>query len=96
MNTYTVYKNGIPIAKKVFRLQVKAITGISENMLSKCLDSQGSYKQIYTFAIDGEIKDSWEENFEAEWNGVRTAAKLLKTGHGKIDTVNGVKVTVIR
>lgn len=95
MNTYTVYKNGTPIARKVFRLQVKAITGISDTMLNKCIDSQGTYKSTYTFAIDGEIKAPWEEAFETEWNKVRTAAKLLKTRHGKIMEVDGKKVTVI-
>lgn len=35
------------------------------------------------------------EDWEADWNNMITAAKLIKSGHGKIVVKNGKKVTVM-
>lgn len=36
------------------------------------------------------------EKHETEWNEIRTAFKLLQTGHGKLATVNGKKCVVMK
>ena len=92
MNIYTVYDKGKLIAKDILAGEVSRLTGINTSCLYRYKSGktlyQGRYKIIGT--DDGKPKGKTGNKFSdetiKEWEEMRQAADLIKTGKGRIVT----------
>jgi hypothetical protein len=96
MYTYTIIKDGKTIATKLERKKVMEMTGINSTSLSRCINNHEPYLKIFYIHTDGEIPNYWKEDVKKKWGDIQKAVDLIKTCRGKIVTINGRKVTVMK
>lgn len=109
---YNVYENGILVGTKLRPIEAAEIAGCDYGLVSTYAKDGTKFQGIYLFEIaetvecksknrDPKLKERerdlrMPEGFEDEWNNIRTAAKLLQTGHGKLTRKNGKKCVVMK
>ena len=92
MNIYTVYDKGKLIGKDILAGEVSRLTGVNTSCLHRYKSGmtlyQGRYKII---GIDsgkpkGKIGNKYSDETINEWEEMRQAADLIRTGKGRIVT----------
>ena len=90
MNVYTVYDNGNLIATDVLAGEVARLTGINTSCLGRYKSGKNLYQGRYKIiGIDdgkpkGQTGNKFSDETIKEWEEMRQAADLIKTGKGRI------------
>jgi len=93
MNTFTVFDNGKQIAKGLTVREVHELLNIPKRSVYSYAAYGHVFRKRYTMEKDGEtmLESTINADLKKQWNDMRKAAELLKTGKGKIvkEKVNG-------
>lgn len=102
ITTYTVIEKGKSIATKLTKEQVKDMLGIKDNRIIYNYSRSGTrYKGRYELVVDSsEVlvkKQKISDELLNDWENMRQAAELIRTGKGRIVTrrVNGELVKYV-
>lgn len=92
MNIYTVYDKGKLIAKDILAGEVSRLTGVNTSCLHRYKSGMTLYQGRYQIIgidsgkLKGKIGNKYSDETIKEWEEMRQAADLIRTGKGRIVT----------
>ena len=92
MNIYTVYDKDKLIAKDILAGEVSRLTGVNTSCLHRYKSGMTLYQGRYQIIgidsgkLKGKIGNKYSDETIKEWEEMRQAADLIRTGKGRIVT----------